>query len=217
MEPKKELDEQTYQSNKKKLNMIALGVLITAVVIGLGLIIVPRFTNSTSAPKVISDSELNAQIATIESQYTKKTGDPGWFEELKVKNDKISAAQKAKSDAEFEAFGSKADNDFATFGMTGAGAMVIFVGIMIAGGLLWFANFRKVAGYAAQGVMPVAKEVVTEMAPVMGAAAGSAMEAATPAIARSSDTILTAAAPGIGKIAKEVKKGMNEADKDSKK
>jgi len=183
MEPKKELDEQTYQSNKKKLNMIALGILITAVVIGLGLIIVPRVTTNTSAPAVISDSELDAQIAVIQSEYTKKMGDPGWFEEQGIKDDKISAARKAKSNADSAAFKAEGENSFTTF----RSVAIIIIGAGVAGNLFYFANFRKIAGYTAQGVMPVAKESITGVA------------------------------PNIGDVAREIKKGMNQADKSDKK
>ncbi|MEI7689706.1 MAG: hypothetical protein WCI79_01920 [Candidatus Saccharibacteria bacterium] len=202
MEPKKELDEKTYQSNKKKLNKIALGILITAVVVGLGLIIVPRIVTTTPAPVVVSDSELDAQIATIRSGYTKKMGESGWFEEQRTMNEKISKAQKAQSDAEFEAAKVKNSNTSVTVTTTVFGVFIAIAGAIIAGSLLYLANIRKVAGYAAQSIMPVAKEVVTGMAPTMGAATGVAA---------------SAAAPGIGDIAREIKKGMNEADEASKK
>lgn len=194
MTEKKHLDEQTYQSNKKKLNIIALSILITAVVVGLGLIIVPRVFMTAPATAVISDSELNAQIAAIESEYTKKMGEPGWFEEQVTKNNSVMAARKAKSDAASAAFKAEGEISFVTFG----GIAIIFVGAAIAGNLFYFANFRKVAGYAAQGIMPVAKEAITDIAPTIGAAYG---------------TVAKGAASGIGEIAKEIKKGLSEDKK----
>lgn len=202
MVEKKELNEQTYQSNKKKLNKIALGIFIAGVVVGLGLIIVPRLISAqttSTTPKALTSSEVETQTAAIRAEYTKKMTDDGWFEDQKAMQQRISDLNSSSMVLnDFESAKSSMLDDSVVITMTIFGVFIMVGGAIAAGVLLYVANLRKVAGYAAQGVMPVAKEVITEIAPTMGAATGVAA---------------SAAAPGIGDVAREIKKGMNEADK----
>jgi len=277
MPENKHLNEQVYQGQKKKLNMIALGILITAILVGLGLIIIPRL--NTVAPAgapiatttvaeyktlpqseiqktALTDIELQAQIDAIEAEYTKTRADDGWFDEQRESSDRVgdlqtsnriarsadTAANEAKTLAlnggksrfefESEAYSSKFVADSNTMNtnynndaLAGMGAFIMFAGVIISGSLLYYANFRKFAAFGVQTIMPIAKEGITEIAPTIGAAYGSAVEAAapgisrgastildgtTPSVGRATNTILTSAAPGIGEIAKEIKEGISE-------
>ena len=68
------------------------------------------------------------------------------------------------------------------------GAFVIIATCMIAGSIYMFSKRREIAAFTAQQVMPVAKEGIDEMAPTIGNA--------------------------VGEIAKGIKKGLNDADKE---
>ncbi|MEI6054057.1 MAG: hypothetical protein WCQ49_01675 [Candidatus Saccharibacteria bacterium] len=280
MPENKHLNEQSYLSMKKKLNIIALGIMVIAIVVGLGLIIIPRLT--TAAPIVepvatsvaeyktlpqsdiqktaFSDVELQAQIDAIEAEYTKSRSDYGWIDEQIESSERVGKLQesnraarsadtavneartlalnggKSRFDFESEANSLKFKTDFAIgssknksdFGIAAStmlGAFIMFAGAIISGSLLYYANFRKFAAFGVQTIMPVAKEGITEIAPTIGAAYGSMVEAAapgvsrgagtmidgtSPSVGRATNTILTSAAPGIGEIAREIKKGINE-------
>ena len=68
------------------------------------------------------------------------------------------------------------------------GAFIIIASSMIAGSIYIFGKRREIAAFTTQQVMPVAKEGINEMAPTIGNAAGE--------------------------IAKGIKKGLNDADKE---
>lgn len=68
------------------------------------------------------------------------------------------------------------------------GGFIIIVTCMIAGSIYMFSKRREIAAFTTQQVMPVAKEGIDEMAPTIGNA--------------------------VGEIAKGIKKGLNDADKE---
>ncbi len=68
------------------------------------------------------------------------------------------------------------------------GAFVIIATCMIAGSIYMFSKRREITAFTAQQVMPVAKEGIDEMAPTIGNA--------------------------VGEIAKGIKKGLNDDDKE---
>ena len=68
------------------------------------------------------------------------------------------------------------------------GGFIIIATCMIAGSIYMFSKRREIAAFTTQQVMPVAKEGIDEMAPTIGNA--------------------------VGEIAKGIKKGLNDADKE---
>ena len=80
---------------------------------------------------------------------------------------------------------------FGGFGLFALGGMLDTTGLFVAGigGIIMFvAHRREITAFTTQQVMPIKKETINEMAPTIGNAAGE--------------------------IAKGVKKGLNEADKE---
>ena len=89
------------------------------------------------------------------------------------------------------------------------GGFIIFVSIMIGGSLLITAYRRNIMAFTAQQAIPIVKEGVDELAPVVGSAAGKIAEAASPHIKKATKEM----APVFGDIAKEISKGIKEGTK----
>lgn len=93
------------------------------------------------------------------------------------------------------------------------GFFVIFFGVFMVGGSLFYAAFaRNFVAFGAQTAVPVGKEVIEDVAPIIGKAYGEAAKAAAHGLSAASKDM----GPAFGTIAKEVSKGIKEGFKEDK-
>lgn len=228
METKKEyLSEENYQRTKKKITKISSIILIAGLVIGIGLILVgvisqinAKKTNEeryNEAYKASQEKEntANARLKEIETEKTKLNSqiqakqyscdsldmmDPNWFANQTKCQEEISTLRTQLSELEMEKLQLENANYTVYYDKVPAikyiifyilGGIVIFSSVSTAGIIYLIAKRREIAAFTVQQTMPLAQEGIEKMAPTVGNAAGT-----------------------IGKsIAKGIKEGIDEADK----
>ncbi len=207
MDEKKEfLTEENYERGKKKVMTIALIVLVLGLLIGGSLIATGiikssqvQTASSSERSKETIQSEidsLNSELATLKAKKNQEFQSNGFSEEYYRLDNEIKTKQSKVSDLETEIW--KADSGFNStkdsiskakyvpFYMFGA--FIIISSCMISGAIFIFGKRREITAFTAQQVMPVAQEGIEKMAPTIGNAAGE--------------------------LAKGIKKGLNDADKE---
>ena len=242
MNDKKYLTEENYRNNTKKVLRLSLIILIIGVLLGGSLIVtgavlshnakgvnidlVPEKESenlrtesevqadiNTIKPKI---SSLNAEIVSLEMDLWKIQNEEGLSENYYSKQ----AIKEAKEtellnlQTELEKYEKELNNikiddskissqleqfegifNFATDKISKArympyyfiGGFVIVASIMIAGVIYIFAKRREITAYTTQQVMPVVKEGIDDITPTV--------------------------ANAVGEVAKEIKEGINEAEK----
>lgn len=228
METKKEyLSEENYQRTKKKITKISSIILIAGLVIGIGLILVgiisqinAKKTNEeryNEAYKASQEKEntANTRLKEIETEKTKLNSqiqakqyscdsldmmDPNWFANQTKCQEEISTLRTQLNELEMEKIQLENANYTVYYDKVSAikyiifyilGGIVIFSSVSTAGIIYLIAKRREIAAFTVQQTMPLAQEGIEKMAPTVGNAAGT-----------------------IGKsIAKGIKEGIDEADK----
>lgn len=141
--------------------------------------------------------ELNSQIASKETDKFEIESDLSRHDESSIESTYNS---KKKSEPSFV---------YTCFGL---GGMALFMGVTWSLSLFFVTKRRSIMAYQMQSVMPVAKEGMKEMAPVVGETAGTIMKEMAPAYKEMAKTM----APVYGEIAKEVGKGISEGINEGK-
>lgn len=114
------------------------------------------------------------------------------------------------SKAEYESKKQRTQFDATPYFM--GGIMLILVGCGAGLNLLFMAFGRNILAFGAQSTVPVAKEVIEDVAPIIGKAYGEAAKAAAHGLSAASKDM----GPAFGTIAKEVSKGIKEGFKEDK-
>lgn len=93
------------------------------------------------------------------------------------------------------------------------GGFIIIASCMIAGSIYMFAKGRDIFAFTANQTVPVAKEVIEDVAPSIGKAAGTITKEINDIAGESTANVMGDIAKN---ISKGIKEGMDEADKDKK-
>ena len=188
---KKYLNEETYRKGKKGLTIVSLIIFAIGLIAG-GFLIYSGI-NKMNDKGNVSVEELEAKkeqlkqdIIPYQVEKNKEFDENGFSEKYYELKNKIESLNEEIRDVENEIFNIEhGSSNFASVPLFMFGGFIIFASLIIGGSLLLFANKRKILAFTAQQVMPVAKEGVEEMA------------------------------PSIGKVAKEISKGIKEGTKDN--
>lgn len=175
MENQKFLSEEKYQQNNAKVKRIGKMLLIIGIIIlVLGIIfIVVGFLGAGNSATNSFDSFTNNAINNFNSFDSDTI-----VSDIQNSNNEIQNAAKGM---------------FGSIGLFAIGGFMETIGFIltVAGGIMLFiAHRREITAYAAQQMIPVGKEIVEEVAPTIGNAAGE--------------------------IAKGIKKGINDANNEIK-
>ena len=199
MEEKKYLNEEKYQNAEKKIKILAVIVLVLGLSIG-GFLIYKGVAKPGTAKVDELRVELENKKAELENSGVEfdefaKYSDGDKYD-LKVIT---KALDPSFSYCEFDEYkdspltkeycsAKNGISDFSTTASIMFGAFICFATVMIAGSIFTIAKRRSILAFQAQQIMPIAKEGIDEMAPTVGNAAKE--------------------------IAKGIKEGINEADKE---
>jgi len=157
METRKYLNEEKYQSTRKKIIVTGVVVIAIALLIG-GLLIAKGFADrNIGAEKEI----LNSQI--VEKKYecdSQNMQDPNWLADNTKCLNEVAAIKSKLTD-----LNSRESNSTVFFML---GAFIMLAGIMIGGFIMTEAYRRNMLAYEAQAVLPVGKEIAEEIAPTLG-------------------------------------------------
>lgn len=192
----KYLNEEKYQKTKKTLILVAFIFLIIGILGGGALILTGN--QKTKQNKISIQEKLDAienKRADLEKQLADKSyecnsldmNDPNWFANSGKCTDEETKLRVELGKLDSEEVSLEHQDGFA-FVYYGLGGMCIFFGLVIFFAIFMTAKRREIIAFGAQQVMPVAKEGIDEMAPPIGNA--------------------------VGEIAKGIKKGLNDADKE---
>lgn len=202
MEKKEYLNEEDYRKTKKKISMIALFVLIIGILIGGGLIT----TGIIKSSNVVTSSQngrtkeviqkeidgLNKELASLMAKQTEEF-EKNQFSSLYFSlQSEISSKNSKISDLESELWKVDSGYNSTKDSMEKAkyipfymiGAFIILASGMASFSIYMFSKGREITAFTVQQVMPVATEGMGKVA------------------------------PSIGKVAKEVTKGIKEGLKD---
>ena len=192
----KYLNEERYQKTKKTLILVAFIFLIIGILGGGALILTGN--QKTKQNEISIQEKLDAienKRAELEKQLTDKSYEcnsmdmkaPNGFAEHSQCIDEETKLRVELGNLDSEEVELENQDGFA-FVHYGLGGMCIFFGLVIFFAIFMTAKRREIIAFGAQQVMPVAKEGIDEMAPTIGNA--------------------------VGEIAKGIKKGLNDADKE---
>lgn len=186
------LNEEKYQTNKKKITIVAVLVLIIGLLIGGGLIATGLIKNSQTKLSTEEKNEVqteidgyNTQISSLKSQRDKEFLYNHFSENYYNLENEID-----KLEGKIDTLEDKLNPDtsylvvFYIFG-----GFIVIVTFVISGIIYTAAKGREIEAFYAQQQMPLAKEVIEEMAPTVGNA--------------------------VGEIAKGIKKGLKDEEKNS--
>lgn len=224
MENKKYLTEENYQKGKKKLQTIALAILVIGVLIG-GILIATGLIKQGKVNSQYSDENKTSISQQLESERQKLINKKSELESKGIKYNAFaeytdgesydlyvitkaldpSIDNCSRNEYKTNALTSKycslkndlkdLNNDVvkdidssSSFGFYAIGIIVIFAGCAFALVVYVMSKGREIAAFGVQQTMPIAKEGIDEMAPTIGNA--------------------------VGEIAKGIKKGLNDADKE---
>jgi hypothetical protein len=229
------LNENKYQKAKKGLIVVAVTIMVTAVTISGVFLLYPGFSKLSEANNRTDldvkyealAAPIQSQITTLSRQNSQVFMSEGFSANYYTLKDQETALQsqlskinKQKSD-EFMSQGEAAP-------YIAGGVMLILLGFGVGAQLLLLAFGRNIFAFGAQSTVPVAKEVIEDVAPTIGKAYGDAAKAAAPGLGEAIGTFIKGASPAIGdasknmgpafgSIAKEVSKGIKEGLSDDKK
>ena len=192
----KYLNEERYQKTKKTLILVAFIFLIIGILGGGALILTGN--QKTKQNEISIQEKLDAienKRAELEKQLTDKEYEcnsmdmraPNWLAEKTQCGNEATKLRVELGNLDSEEVELENQDGFA-FVHYGLGGMCIFFGLVIFFAIFMTAKRREIIAFGAQQVMPVAKEGIDEMAPTIGNA--------------------------VGEIAKGIKKGLNDADKE---
>ena len=201
MAENKYLNEEKYQKTEKSLTLIAFLILIVGLSIG-GFLIYRGVAKPGTAKVEKLRVQLEAKKSELESKgvkyssYTKYTDGESY--DLKIITQALDPSfnrcgfdeYKNNSITKEYCAAKNRTGDFASKALIMIGIFICIATCMFSGFLFLASKGRQIYAFGAQQVMPVAKEGVDEMAPTIGKAAGE--------------------------IAKGIKKGINEANKEDK-
>lgn len=217
---KKYLNEETYRKGKKGLTIAAIVVIAIGLLIGGFLIFNGINKANGTGEKTVEElkkekSKLNEELIPYEAKKNEEFLKNGFSEEYYRLDNKIDELRSEITDIEREI--SKANMGFRTAGAMPFfmfGGFIIIASLMIGGSILMMAHRRNIMAFSVQQAMPVVKEGIDEIAPVIGSAAGKMAEAVAPSVKKVSQDM----APVYGDVAKEISKGIKEGlkDKDDK-
>lgn len=233
MEEKKEyLNEEKYQKTKNKIKILSIIILVVGLLIGMGLILFGVYKQSKvdeinkqreiEATKVYEEKlqerdkkieEIQKEIDKLNDEYnTKKaqcdsismsTG-ASWFSEKSKCQVEAMAIKTKVTTKEMEKFKEENTNinknyEKATkevyIPLYMIGGFIIATSIMFSLFAYMIAKRREITAFSLQQTMPVTQEAITKMAPTIGEA---------------SSTILDKSSESIGKVSKEVAKGIKD-------
>lgn len=202
MEKKEYLNEEDYRKTKKKISMIALFVLIIGILIGGGLIttgiikssnVVTSSQNGRTKEVIQKEiDDLNKELASLMAKQTEEF-EKNQFSSLYFSlQSEISSKNSKISDLESELWKVDSGYNSTKDSMEKAkyipfymiGAFIILASGMASFSIYMFSKGREITAFTVQQVMPVATEGMEKVA------------------------------PSIGKVAKEVTKGIKEGLKD---
>lgn len=192
------LNEEKYQSTRKKLIIIAFVFLILGV-LG-GVILINTAKQKSKEHEILVQEKLEIikfKREELEKKLSDKSyecdsldmKDPNWFADAGKCRDQELKLRGELTDLDYEESVVKREEgpEFLYFVL---GGISIFTGIVIFGGLLATAKRREILAFHAQQVMPVGKEIIEDVAPTVGSAVGTISK----------------------DLAKGIKEGINETD-----
>lgn len=229
MEEKKQyLTEKNYEKGKKTIFILAFLILIVGLTIG-GLLIYKGVDNKQNVNNTTNDQEVKDKARLVEIEKEKEElnqkilakeyecdsmdmKSDNWFAEKNKCDSEVSSLRQQLNKLELEEFelehnDYEFDKKFNSFDSTKYfmfGGFIIIVTLMISGSLFMFVKRREIIAFSAQQVMPVAQEGIEKMAEFNS-------EKIVPIAKKNMETM----APAIGQVAKEIKKGIEEAEKES--
>lgn len=230
MEQREFLSENKYQKTKKMLTMVAAVILLIG--LGIGGALIATGVMKANERKMAEDAavaklqeEIDELAVELEENQVKLSDLEG--QEVDMRDDNWFATQKRIADLKMVIAGQEAElktkefdleHGMATIGVNGGqmgyyvggGMVILFMG-MIALIIFMTAKRREMLAFSAQQTMPVAQEVMTKMAPTIGAAAGEMAKHAAPAAKEA----MTQMAPAMGEMAKNISKGWKEGQKEA--
>lgn len=107
----------------------------------------------------------------------------------------------------------KESDSYASISFYVFGGIIIIISCSIAGSIYLFAKRRDILAFTANQTVPVAKEVIEDVAPSIGKAAGSIKKEMNDVAGESTANVMGNIAKN---ISKGIKEGINEADKKDK-
>lgn len=231
MNERKYLNEENYQRGKKKIKTIALIIFVLGLLIGGSIIALGISKYGSSKKQSLTEqlavekenvnnkrTELEKKIKPVQDEIKslKREKFTGFDDAYYARQDKIEELEKSIEEdkdniklidlvvdgvwcsnpkgknniytSKYCEITEQLDKDGLIILFYMIGAFVIITTCMISGSIFMFGKRREIMAFTAQQVMPVAKEGIDEMAPTIGNAAGE--------------------------IAKGIKKGLNDADKE---
>lgn len=217
MNTKKYLNEENYNLMNDKIKKVAviilvLGVLIGALLIGIGVYKSYSLNNEISETKSVDEikveiDDLNEELITLKAKKNSEFKENGLTEEYYRISNEISAKQSKMINLESQIW--KIENNFGEYNTNRNsiksapfymfGAFIIISSCMISGSIYLMTKRREIMAYSMQQVMPIAKEGLEDIAPT---------------VAKVGKEMIEEMAPAYGKVAKEVSKGIKEGMKD---
>lgn len=184
------LNEEKYQTTKKKITIAAVLVLIIGLLIGGGLIAIGLTKNSQAKLSTEEINEIqteidsyNTQLASLKAQENQEFINNNFSEKYYNLDNEID-----KLEAQIATLENKLNPD--TYYLVAfylIGGLIVISTLMISGFIYATAKGREIDAFYAQQQIPVAKEEIEEMAPTVGNA--------------------------VGEIAKGIKKGLKDEEK----
>ena len=231
------LNENKYKKASGSLFFVGIGIIIIGIVAFLFLFI-PKIKKTDSTNKVELQQKLNALRPGLEEKYN-ALKEKGVTESFDYKNKEgyemyLIDIALDPTYGKCEHSGSYSDNDitreycsikaeiydidhaFHNDSIIPAlvpALMALMPCLAIGTMLIMVSKQRQILAYQAQSVLPVAKEVVEDVAPTMGKAAGKAFKELKPTM----QDMVKDAAPMYGEVAKEIAKGIKEGLKEDNK
>ena len=209
MQNKEYLNEENYQKSKKKIIGIAIaifiiGILIGGSLIGFGIVKSSEVKQGNNAADNVKakeniqkqKDEINSELASLKTKQNQEFISNGLSEEYYRLSNEILQKEDQLSDLDSQIWKIESGYNSSTTTIKKAkyiplymfGAFIIISSGMISLFIYIFAKRREIMVFSTQQVMPVAQEGIDKMAPTVGNAAKE--------------------------LAKGIKEGINEADKE---
>lgn len=212
----KHLNEQNYQKGKKAI--AAIGILIIVLGVGLGLFLITTGIikmNSKSNKNEVNNiellekkiDELEKEEIQVRLEKNKEFDENQFSEKYYLLQNKLSDIREEISEAKSEIWKEESGYNNTKNRIESSkglmyiipGVMAIIFGFIFGGIVLSIAYGRNILAWKIQQVMPVAQE---------------SMETISPTIAKISKEQIETIAPAIGELAKEIKKGLQDDNKE---
>lgn len=196
------LNENKYQKARKSLIITAVAIMTIAITISSVFLLYPGFSKLSEANnRGDIDTRYEALTAPIQSQITtlsRQTSQVFMSEGFST-NYYTLKDQEASLQGQLSKINNQKSDEFMSQGESvpyiAGGIMLILLGLGFGSQLLMMAFGRNIFAFGAQTAVPVAKEIIEDVAPTIGKAYGD---------------VAKAAAPAFGEVAKEITKGIKE-------